>query len=332
MAPCRGILLYSGGLDSLLTAKILMEQGIEVIGLHCVLPFAAPDLDPADLKSSKLAAEIGLPLVYYRCGDEYISLIKNPPHGYGKRMNPCIDCKIHFIKKAGELMKREQADFVATGEVVGQRPMSQLKHMLAHIEKETGLEGWLLRPMSAKLLQPTIAEEKGLVDRSRLYDINGRSRRRQIELVRHFGIERFASPAGGCLFTDPNIAPRVKDLIEKFSSQEPLDFYLLSIGRHFRIGPGAKAIVSKNEAENKVLEKYIDTADYFFIPQFRGPDIYVKGELDDGEMVLISKLLSRYGKPDETENDIDVYKKNTRIKTVKAECPIDQAKLEKMRI
>lgn len=332
MARSRGIVLFSGGLDSLLTSRILMEQGIEVIGLHCILPFVSPDTDPADLGVSKLAGEVGIRLVYYRCGDEYIDMVKNPPHGYGKRMNPCIDCKIHFIRKAGEFMISEKADFVATGEVVGQRPMSQLKHMLAHIEKLTGLGGRLLRPMSAKLLEPTVPETMGLVDRERLYDINGRSRRRQMELVEHFGIDRYSSPAGGCLFTDPNIAPRVKDLIDHYPDHEQTDYFLLSVGRHFRMSPAAKIIVAKNEKENIILEKYLARADHFFIPLFRGPSIYVMGELADGDVALISRVMARYGRPGEEDRDMEVYRKGIKTGTMKAGIPLEQDVLERMRI
>ena len=194
------ILLYSGGLDSLLAGKILIDLNIEVIGFHCVLPYYPPDTDLEKLDISIYAKQIGLNLRYHRCGDEYIDILKNPPNGYGKHINPCIDCKIYFIKKAVELMQKTDADFVATGEVMGQRPMSQQKNSLNHIENNT-LKGKLLRPLSAKLLVPTIPEITGIVDREKLYDINGRGRSKQFELAKNFGIKNFSSPAGGCLFT-----------------------------------------------------------------------------------------------------------------------------------
>ncbi len=332
MSGGKGIVLFSGGLDSLLTSKILMNQGIEVIGLHCILPFVHPDQDPAELKPSILAKQIGLRLVYYRCGREYLEMVNNPPHGYGRHMNPCVDCKIHFIKKAGELMKEENAHFVATGEVMGQRPMSQLKHMLNHIEKVTNLEGRLLRPLCAKLLKPTKPEAEGHVDRDRLYDISGRSRKRQMELVRELGIDKFASPAGGCHFTDPFLSRRVRDAVENKEGLDPVDYYLMTVGRHYRTAPGIKIIVSKNEKENHALEKYMARADYFFIPNFRGPHIYVKGHLKETDFMFIGKIMARHGKPLENGNDIDVYTSGILSGTIKAGDPVDDDTLNSIRI
>lgn len=213
MKSVKCILLYSGGLDSLLAGKVLLDEGIDVTGLHCILPYYPPDVDTEDLKESIIAKQIGLKLVHYRCGDEYINMLKNPPHGYGKHINPCIDCKIFFINKAAEIMIETGSDFVATGEVVGQRPMSQYKNTLIHIENST-LKGRLLRPLSAKLLKPTIPEMNGIVNREKLYDISGRGRSRQIELAKYFGIKDYSSPAGGCLFTDSFISSRIKDLMK----------------------------------------------------------------------------------------------------------------------
>lgn len=199
MSRGRGIVLISGGLDSLLAARVLMDQDLDLIGFYGALPFVAPDADPADLKPVLLASQINLTVHVHRCGKEYIDILRNPAHGYGKHMNPCIDCHIYFIRKAAELMHEINADFVATGEVVGQRPMSQMRHTMNHIEKETGLKGRLLRPLSAKLLGTTIPEEEGIVNRDLLLGINGRSRKEQFELARKYQITEFESPSGGCL-------------------------------------------------------------------------------------------------------------------------------------
>ena len=164
----KGIHLYSGGLDSIVSAKLLLDQGIDLIGLHFVLPFFPLDYDPSTSHSSEIARQIGLKLRYIRCGEDYMAMAKNPSHGFGKQMNPCIDCKIFFMKKAAEIMKEEGAAFVSTGEVVGQRPMSQMKNMLNHLIHETELEGKLLRPLSAKILKETDAEKEGIVDRNLL--------------------------------------------------------------------------------------------------------------------------------------------------------------------
>ena len=194
----KGILLYSGGLDSLLAAKVLMEQGIELIGLHFILPFAPPDYHPEESDSVKYATRIGLSLSHFRCGMEYLEMVKNPPHGYGKEMNPCIDCKIYFLRKAAELMVREKASFVATGEVIGQRPMSQMKNMLLHIEKSVDLKGYVMRPLSARILEPTIAEQGGIVDREKLYGISGCAP--QFELARKYDIEEYSCLREGVFY------------------------------------------------------------------------------------------------------------------------------------
>jgi tRNA U34 2-thiouridine synthase MnmA/TrmU len=326
------VVLYSGGLDSLLAARILMEQDLELIGFHCILPFIAPDADPGQLISTKLARQINLKITFYRCDREYLEMISNPPHGYGKHMNPCIDCKIFFIKKAAEYMREIGADFIATGEVVGQRPMSQMKHMLNHIEKETGLSGRLLRPLSAKLLKPTEPEEKGIVDRELLYDINGRSRKRQFLLAEKFNIIEYSSPGGGCLFTDKFIARRVRDLITHHKSFDQIDIYLLTVGRHFRISVDVKIIVARNESENNELEKYMKEADYFFIPRFKGPNVYVRGEVNEGDRNFIGRVIARYGKPSANDKAIDIMNKGNPIGTLLSEGVVKDDVLKEIRI
>jgi tRNA-uridine 2-sulfurtransferase len=327
----KGILLYSGGLDSLLAARILLDQGLDIIGLHCILPFTSPDSDPDQSLPARLAEKIGLKLEYYRCGDEFLEMVKDPPHGYGKKMNPCIDCKIHFICKAADLMRERGADFVATGEVVGQRPMSQQKHMMNHILKVTGLQGRLLRPLSAKILKPTVPEEEGLVERERLYNISGRSRKPQLELAGKFGLDEFSWPAGGCLFTDPSISRRVKDLLDHHTEQTPLDYYLLTVGRHIRINRDAKVIVSKNETENALLEKYISSSDVFFIPEFKGPCVYGKGRFSPEEIALSASILSKYGKP-ETGSRIYLYRGGEESSSIESGEPAGDDEISRMRI
>jgi tRNA U34 2-thiouridine synthase MnmA/TrmU len=331
MKTVKCILLYSGGLDSLLAGKILIDAGIEVTGLHCILPYYPPDMDPDQLKESINAKQIGLKIIHYRCGEDYISMLKNPPHGYGKHINPCIDCKIFFIKKAAEMMIETGADFVATGEVVGQRPMSQHKNTLIHIENST-LKGRLLRPLSAKLLNPTIPELEGIIDREKLYDISGRGRTRQIELAKSFGITDFASPAGGCLFTDQFIAARIKDLINFTPEFEQTELYLLKIGRHFRIHPELKIIVSKNETETLDLEKYEKNSDYFFKPDFSGPSVYVKGIMKEDDVNIINSIISRYGKPTSSENTLNIFNKGNLFKKITTVNPILDSELERFRI
>jgi tRNA-uridine 2-sulfurtransferase len=302
----KGILLYSGGLDSLIAGKLLLDQGVELLGLHFILPFAAPHHDPETFDVSRMAEQIGLPLVHKRCGKEYLEMAAHPEHGYGKEMNPCIDCKIYFVREAAKYMKETGADFVATGEVVGQRPMSQLKNTMNHIHKESGLEGRLLRPLSAGILKPTIPEMEGVVDREKLLSLNGRGRKEQLRLATEMGIEKFTSPAGGCLFTDGYIAKRIKDLFDHHESYSSLDFYLLTVGRHFRISRNVKLIVSRREEETLVLDRYRDHADIFIGPRFTGPVGYVLGRAGKEEINLMASIVASYAKKGTEEFYADI--------------------------
>jgi len=326
----KGVVLYSGGLDSLLAAKILMDQGLDITGFHAVLPFYPPDGDTDGLLPVKLAGQIGLRLQVYRCGSEYIEMLKSPSRGYGKNMNPCIDCKIHFIKKAGEFMKEIGADFTATGEVVGQRPMSQLKHTLNHIENESGLKGRLLRPLSAKLLRPTVPETRGIVDREKLLDINGRSRKRQMELAGTLGIREYTSPAGGCLLTDENFSRRIRDLFNSDDVHGAIDVYLLTVGRHFRVSAAVRAIVGRNEHENRELEKYAGEADYLMVPDFKGPSVFVRGGATGDDMTTAASIISRYSGGNGGGN-IRVYSGGS-WSVMRSGPAIDDAVLDAMRI
>ncbi|MDM7988259.1 MAG: tRNA 4-thiouridine(8) synthase ThiI [Smithella sp.] len=332
MSGGKGIVLISGGLDSLLAARVLMEQNIDITGLYFVLPFVEPDADPGQLLPVQIAVKNNIAVRTQRCGEDYLEIIRNPQHGYGKHANPCIDCHLYFIRKAAELMRETGADFVATGEVVGQRPMSQMRHTLNHIEKSAGLQGRLLRPLSAKLLKPTIPEEEGIVNRDQLLGISGRGRKDQLKLAEKYNITGYTTPSGGCLFTDEFISRRVKDLFGSKGGVEPVDLYLLTVGRHFRLHDTAKIIVSRNEKENNALEKYRNMSDYFFIPGFKGPAVYARGELSSGDMEMICAIILRYGKPDGVTSRISVYKKGNLLITMDASRVISDDQLERLRI
>lgn len=332
MAKHKCILLYSGGLDSILAAKLLQEQNLEVIGFHCLLPFIPDDIDINSLQSAKLARQIDLPLVIHKCGREYMNMVKSPPHGYGKHMNPCIDCKIYFLQQAAKYMEENNASFLATGEVVGQRPMSQLKHTLNHILNTTNLQGRLLRPLSAKLLKPTAAEEKGIVDREKLLGISGRGRKIQMELAEKYGINDYTSPAGGCLLTDANISARLRDLFEHHTDYSSIDTYLLTVGRHFRLDRKSKLIVARNEAESNALEKCRDSASALFEPHFSGPTAYLCGEPETDIMALAASIICRYGRPTADERGITVSQKNAAAKTIFTAEAAAEELIEAMRI
>lgn len=334
MPQAMGVLLYSGGLDSLLAGRILQELNIDLIGLYCILPYISDEEDPMKMPAVKLAEQIQLKLRFHYCGLEYTDMWRNPAHGYGKQVNPCIDCKIFFMKKAAGLMKNLGADFVASGEVVGQRPMSQQKHMLIHLEKESGLYGRLLRPLSAKILKPTIPEKEGLIDREKMYDISGRGRRVQMELAERFGIREYLSPAGGCFFTDPNYARKAKDLIHQYHNTEirPEQMYLLTIGRHFRIHDALKISVGRNETENGILEKYHQYGDALFIPDYKGPTVLAMGEMHEEDMCTICSIIARYGSPSNLENTVFI-RRHDAVEIGIAGCtPIDSASLEQLKI
>ena len=242
------LLSFSGGLDSILAAKILMEQEITVKGIT----FKSYFFDAEQAK--KAAKKIGLPLKIVDFSKEHLEMVKKPKYGYGKAMNPCIDCHILMLKVAKAIMKKEKSSFVATGEVLGERPMSQNKGALTLIEKESGLSGYLLRPLSAKLLKQTIPEKLGWIDRKKLLDISGRSRKRQIALAKKYKIESYPTPAGGCLLCDLEFSRRLKELLKICPKCEDSDIELLKYGRHFW-NDKIKIVVGRNEQENKKIKK-----------------------------------------------------------------------------
>lgn len=266
----RAVVLLSGGLDSTLAARLLQEQGVEVIGVHFSTGFclsdhkratASPAEDPRRLRNEALraGADLQVPVRIVDISREYLEIVFNPKHGYGAHVNPCIDCRAFMLKKAREIMEEVGADFVATGEVLGQRPMSQRRDPMRIIERESGLEDLLLRPLSAHLLPPTRPEREGLVDRKRLLGLQGRSRRAQMDLIEARGITDYPSPAGGCCYlTDENYARRFRDKMAHHPKGRMgwEDVTLLKAGRHFRIGPHLKLVVGRRAEENAFLERF----------------------------------------------------------------------------
>jgi tRNA U34 2-thiouridine synthase MnmA/TrmU len=284
----KALALISGGLDSLLAARVVKDQGVEVVGVHFKIPFCK-----LDVKKDFCGA--GIELLEFDLGSDFLSLIRNPRYGFGSNMNPCIDCKILMFARAKELLGELKADFVVTGEVLGQRPMSQNRQSLMLIRQRSGLDDLLLRPLSAHLLEPSLPERKGWVRREKLLDFNGRVRTPQMKLAKELGIYGYSYPAGGCLLTDPCFSKRLEEMI----SHGELDIdnlALLKLGRHFRIGDKAKLVVGRDERENGALEEIAKTDDYLFSPQddLAGPVSLARGELT-GEMInLSSQITSAY--------------------------------------
>jgi len=251
----KAIALLSGGLESTLAVKVMLEQGIEIEALNFTSPFCTCTGKNAGCKSEavRVAEEFGVPIKVMNKGIEYLEVVRNPRHGYGKAINPCVDCRIFLLTKAREYLKESGADFVITGEVLGQRPMSQRRHTLQIIERESGLEGLLLRPLSAKHFPETTPEKEGWVDREKLLAIQGRSRKEQMELAEELDVTNYPCPAGGCMLTEVSFAPKVRDLFDHSGELDMRDFRLLKLGRHFRLGPRTKLLIGRNEAENETL-------------------------------------------------------------------------------
>ncbi len=265
MRQNKTLLLLSGGLDSILAVKVLKNQGIKVTALSFKSYFFNVGA------AQKAAKNFKIPLKIVDFSKEHLKMVKSPKHGYGKSMNPCIDCHSLMLKKAKEIMKKEKFDFVATGEVLGERPMSQNPKALKIVENQSSLKGYLLRPLSAKLLEPTIPEKKGLVDRDKLLDISGRSRRKQISLAKEWKIKHYPTPAGGCLLTDPGFSKRLKELFDKYLNCDGNDIGLLKLGRHFWERK-VKIIVGRNKKENKTIKKLAKKGDILIeMKNYPGP-------------------------------------------------------------
>lgn len=327
----KAIVLFSGGLDSSLAIKIMQEQGIDIIALNFLTPFCLCNRKKGcGHYAKKVAQEFGIEFKLIYLGEEYLEIIKNPKYGYGKNLNPCIDCRIMILRKAKEFMKEIGADFIVTGEVLGQRPKSQHRKALMIIEKEAGLEGLILRPLSAKLLPATIPEKMGWVRREKLLALQGRTRKPQIRLANYFGLKDYLCAAGGCLLTDPSFSKRMRDLIE----HDELNLHnveLLKIGRHFRISTSYKLIVGRNEEENRMLLRYAQNGDLIFRPLRKGPLALGKGKYDEKLKELSARIVARYSSKENGIVEVAI-----KIHPQEEECiatyGLEQDQLENLRI
>jgi tRNA U34 2-thiouridine synthase MnmA/TrmU len=266
----KALALLSGGLDSALAVKLMLDQGLDVEAVNFVSPFCL--CRKGGCGALEVAKHLNVPLKTINVGEEYLKIVRKPRFGYGKNMNPCIDCRIFMLKKAEKYARETGASFIFTGEVVGQRPMSQHGTTLGIIEKEAGLNGKILRPLSAKLLPPTEIEEEGLVNREALLGIEGRSRKKQIKLAEELKVTDYSCPGGGCLLTYREFACKLKDLFEHKKRVSLKDVQLLKIGRHFRFKKN-KIMVGRNEAENNLLLRTKTANDYYFEAQDTGSPI-----------------------------------------------------------
>ncbi len=309
----KAIALMSGGLDSTVAVKLIVEQGIDVVALNFKSPFCLCDGSKSEgCKSHAVAAaeQFDIEIKTLHKGLDYLDIIKTPKYGYGSAINPCVDCRIFTFKSAKKYMEETGASFIITGEVLGQRPMSQRRDPMFLIERESGLEGLILRPLSAKLLPPTLPEIEGIVDREKLLSIQGRSRKEQIKVADDYKIEDYPCASGGCLLTDKNFGKRMSDAFNHKENLGWSDVKLLTMGRHFRLNETVKAVVGRNEDENRRIAALGKKGVILTPNNFSGPTVYVEEErngiLDDDLTDMAGALILRFSKlADDEEPKID---------------------------
>jgi tRNA-specific 2-thiouridylase len=283
--------LFSGGLDSQLAACLVKQQGVVVWGIHFLSVF----WEGRESNVRESAAEIDLELIERDVSVEMIELVKDPPHGHGKRMNPCLDCKILMLTQARRVMQERGWQFLVTGEVVGQRPMSQRRDCLALLEKAAHVQGLVVRPLSGRLLPATLAEEQGWIGRDELLAVSGRSRRVQLETAKRLGLTRHGTPAGGCSLTDPGFSGRLRDLLDHEGARAVADVRLLRSGRHFRLTAGCKLVVGRNREDNERLERSVTSGDLRLeAPGVPSPVALLRGRPGAQELNTAMRIVARY--------------------------------------
>lgn len=330
----KAVALFSGGLDSSLSILVVMKQGIEVTAITFLNHFGCNLGDRSSCSNDPFptAERFGFQVKLCHLSDKFLEIVKNPKFGHGKNMNPCIDCRILMLKEARELMYMIGADFLVTGEVLGQRPMSQRRDTFPVIDREAGVEGYVLRPLSAKLLKKTIPEEKGIINRELLYDFRGRSRKPQMALARELGLTDYAAPAGGCLLTEPNYSYRLKDLLRYKADPDLKDINLLRIGRHFRVSPDCKIIIGRNKEENLQLLSLAERNDLKMkVEGFGSPITIITGKITNGALDIAASLCARYSDARYLSFvDVTVFLGDKRF-TIKAQ-PANDETIERLRI
>ena len=301
MTRIRALGLLSGGLDSALAAKLLLEQGLEVIGLHLESPTACR----SDV--GELASELGITLIRRAKGEEYLRLLRHPRWGYGRNMNPCLDCRLFMFQIARPFLEEHGAHFLFTGEVVGQRPMSQTRDAIALLDRQSGLEGLILRPLSARVLAETEPERRGWVDRSRLLAISGRGRSEQLALAERYGLKHVQSPGGGCLLTDPKFSERLRGLFEDLPEERTTldDLALLRLGRVFRVSPALRIVLGRDREENLRLAGFESPERWLVEPvDFAGPTALVCGPRDEISLGQAIGLIASHSRSPSAENAV----------------------------
>ena len=304
----KAVALISGGLDSMLAAKVVLEQGIQVEGINFFTGFCVEGHTHAIRKQDQnkpkrnnslwVAEQLGIPLHIIDIVEEYKNTVINPKFGYGQNLNPCLDCKIFMINKAKEWASDNGFDFIITGEVIGQRPKSQRKDTMNTVLNETHTHDILLRPLCAKNLNPTLPEREGWIDREKLYGFSGRGRKPQMALAAEFGFKDYAQPAGGCCFlTDKYYSAKLADLWQHRGSKEYEldDIMLLKVGRHIRPKDSFKLIIAREDGENRYLEGYKKQFDHMICTTHGGPLVLVDGTISPEDRALAASIVARFG-------------------------------------
>ena len=304
----KAVSLISGGLDSMLATRAIMEQGIHVEGINFFTGFCVEGHTHAIRQKDKqkpkrnnalwVAEQLGIKLHIVDVIEPYKEVLLNPKHGYGANMNPCLDCKCFMVGKALQWMREHDFDFIITGEVVGQRPKSQRRHTMPIVQEESGAGDLLVRPLCAKKLPPTLPEREGWIDRDKLFEFSGRSRKPQFALAQDYGFKDYATPAGGCCFlTDENYSRKLVDMWQARAERdyELDDIMLLKVGRHIRPRPHFKLIVGREEGENKFMEGYRKLYTYLISKSHTGPLVLIDGALNDDDLQLAAQITARFG-------------------------------------
>lgn len=296
MTEVKALALFSGGLDSILACKLVEQQGVEVEALHFVSPFFGHSRD-RESYPQEVRRRYGIRISIIDVGDDFIDILRDPPHGYGRYFNPCIDCKILLISRAKKELTGRGASFLVSGEVLGQRPMSQRRDTLRVVERDSSVSGILLRPLSALRLPPTRVEEEGLVDRSRLLGISGRGRKEQMALAHELGVSDYPSPAGGCVLTDPALSRRIKTLFKEMPAVTENACLLMQVGRHFRLPGNGWLIVGRNAAENEAIKGFSQAEDRILnVAGGPGPTGLLRGEATTSDQSLAAGVIAGYSR------------------------------------
>ncbi len=293
----KAIALYSGGLDSTLAILTMMKQGVDVTAITFMNHFGCDIGDKSSCSKDPFAASVkfGFTVKLAHLSDKFFDIVKNPKYGHGKNMNPCVDCRILMLKEAKEFMKMSGADFLITGEVIGQRPMSQRRDCFPVMDKDADVKGLVVRPLCGKILPATIPEEKGLISRDMLLDFNGRSRKPQIALAEELGLTEYPAPAGGCLLTDPNYSFKLRELLDHTKDPDYKEINFLRVGRQFRYSPDCKIFVGRDKADNDAIQSLTESDDYSLHVEDAGSPVTVLlGKVTDDALEVAASICARY--------------------------------------